>query len=304
MEVIETLGYSPNNAARALRSRRTRICGAVIPTLNHAIYAHETNALEERLSKSGYSLLVTTSEYDPIREFNQAKLLVERGAEGIVLVGDAHDPRLYDFLRARNVPFINTYVFNPHSKHPCAGFDNRRAAVQIIEFLIRLGHTDIGVIAGVSKDNDRVLERLEGIRSALQMRNLVLSSDRLVEKPYNIDDGYEAMRTLAGKGGPPTAVVCFSDILAIGALAYCADLCLDVPDEVSIVGFDNLDYGAYLRPALTTLEIPATKMGHLAANFLVQRLLGQNPPEFYELDTRLIVRSTTRQLADGSSSKK
>lgn len=304
MEVVESLGYSPDNAARALRSRRTRICGAVIPTLNHAIYAIETNALEERLSKAGYSLLVTTSEYDPIREFNQAKMLVERGAEGIVLVGDEHDPRLYDLLRVRHVPFINTYVFNPLSQHPCAGFDNRRSATQIVDFLLRLGHRDIGVIAGISKHNDRVKERLEGIRNALELKNLSLSRDRQVEKPYAISAGYEGMRELVGKGGPPTAVVCFSDVLAIGALAYCADLCIAVPDEISIVGYDNLEFGAHIRPALTTLEIPAVKMGHLAADFLIQRLRGRSPLEFQELETRLIVRSTTGPAAGESTQKK
>lgn len=293
LAAVERLGYSPNNAARALRSRRTRICGVVLPTLNHAIYAREANALEERLSDAGYSLLVTTSEYDPRREWRQTKMLVERGAEGVALVGDVHDPRLYELLRTRNVPFINTYVFDPLSKHPCAGFDNRKAAFQIVEFLIQLGHRDIGVIAGISKYNDRVRERMQGVRNAMEAHGLSYDPNRCVEAPYSIDAGYDGMRLLIAKGEPLTAVVCFSDILAIGALGYCADQDLAVPGEISIVGFDNLDYAAHVRPALTTLEVPATEMGRRAAEYLIGRLQGLEPREYCELETKLIVRSTT-----------
>ncbi len=290
---VERLGYTPNNAARALRSRRTRICGVVLPTLNHAIYAREANALEERLSEAGYSLLVTTSEYDPKRELRQTKLLVERGAEGVVLVGDVHDPRLYELLRVRNVPFINTYVFDPSSGHPCAGFDNRKAAFQIVEFLIQLGHRDIGVIAGISRYNDRVRERLEGVRRALLSYDLPFDPKRCIEEPYSIDAGYDGMRLLIGQGKPPTAVVCFSHILAIGALGYCADQEVSVPRDISIVGFDNLDYAAHVRPALTTLEVPAAEMGWRAAEYLLGCLHGTPPREYCELETKLIVRSTT-----------
>ena len=293
LATAERLGYTPNNAARALRSRRTRICGVVLPTLNHAIYAREANALEEKLSEAGYSLLVTTSEYDPKREFRQTKLLVERGAEGVVLVGDAHDPRLYELLRVRNVPFINTYVFDPTSGHPCAGFDNQRAAFQIVEFLIQLGHRDIGVIAGISKHNDRVQERIEGIRKALSSYDLRYDPKLCVEEPYSIDAGYDGMRLLLGKEKTPTAVVCFSDILAIGALGCCADQEVAVPREMSIVGFDNLDYAPYVRPALTTLEVSAAEMGWRAAEYLIARLHGAPTREYSELETKLIVRSTT-----------
>lgn len=299
MEAVDTLGYTLNNAARALRSRRTRICGAILPTLNHAIYAAETNAVEERLGEEGYTLLVATSEYDVAREFSQAKMLVERGAEGLVLVGDVHDPRLYDLLRLRGVPFVNTYVFNPDSGHPCVGFDNYRAMAKIVEYLVRLGHEKFGLITGLAKDNDRVQERLKGIHDTLKANGLSVTSDQIIEKPYSLTAGYEAMRMLANAKVSPTAVVCFSDILAIGAIAYCADLSLVVPDDVSIVGFDNLAFSAYIRPPLTTLEIPAKEMGKLAAEYLMKRIEGETPTEHQELDTRLITRATTARWSEG-----
>jgi LacI family transcriptional regulator len=294
LSAVNELDFTPNNAARALRSRRTRICGAVIPTLNHAIYARAVNALEERLGEAGYSLIVTTSEYDPARELRQTRLLVERGAEAIMLVGDSHDIRLYDLLHTQNVPYVNTYVFNPRSGHPCVGFDNGQAARQIMEFLILLGHRDIGVIAGVTTDNDRATQRLRGAREALAEHGAILRPERVVEEPYSNDAGYDGMRTLLARGTPPTAVICFSDVLAIGALAFCADDGISVPEDLSVVGFDNLEYAAHVRPALTTIEVPAGEMGRRAAEYLIGRLQGDEQKDAWELETKLIVRATTQ----------
>jgi LacI family transcriptional regulator len=293
-EAVERLGFTPDTAARALRSRRTNMCGAVIPTLDHAIYARQVNALQERLLALGYSLIVTTSHYDGIREFEQARMLVERGAEGLVLVGDAHDPRLYDFLDLRNVPFVNTYVFNPTSGHPCVGFDNEKAAREVTEFLLLLGHRRFGIVAGLSEGNDRVGQRLAGTLEALSRHGISLPLNRIVEEPYAIDAGYEGMRTLLSSGETPTAVFCFSDILAIGAVACAQDKGLTVPGDISVVGFDNLDYAGYVRPALTTVEVPAAEMGRLAAEYLAARLRGERRRDYWELETRLIVRRTTR----------
>lgn len=306
ISAVNELGFTPNNAARALRSRRTRICGAVIPTLNHAIYARAVNALEERLGAAGYSLIVATSEYDSARELRQTRLLVERGAEAIMLVGDSHDGRLYELLQTHNVPYVNIYVFNPRSGHPCVGFDNKRAARQITEFLILLGHRDVGVIAGLATDNDRVMQRVLGAREALAEQGMVLRAERVVEEPYTIDAGYDGMRTLLACGTPPTAVICFSDVLAVGALAYCEDIGMAVPRDISIVGFDNLEYAAHVRPALTTMEVPTSEMGRQAADYLIGRLKGDRPKDARELETKLIVRATThpprRQALEHSSS--
>ena len=293
MEAVDKLGYTLDNSARALRSRRTRICGAIIQTLNHAIYAYATNTLEERLGEEGYTLLLATSEYELNREYIQAKMLIERGAEALVLVGGVHDPRLYHLLQVRDVPYINTYVFNPKSVHPCVGFDNYRASAKIIKYLVGLGHKEFGIISGIMKNNDRVQERLRGINSTLNENGLFLKENCYVEKPYSLKGGYEAMRILNEVGSNPTAVVCFSDILAIGAMTYCNDNDLNVPNHVSIVGFDNLPYSLYYRPALTTLEIPSKEMGHLSAEFLINELNGRSPKEFQELEAKLIVRSST-----------
>jgi len=292
-DAVEKLGYTPNNAARALRSKHSHIIGLVIPTIDHAIFAQLTNALEKHLTRAGYSLLVTTSEFDLQRELQHAQLLVERGSEGIVLVGHLHDRKLYDFLQAKKVPYVNTYAYRPLDGHPCIGFDNRRATRQITEYLFSLGHTDIAVIAGPTKNNDRAGDRLAGVQDAFRLRGRELDPARVAEQPYSIGAGREGLRLLLSRGARPTAVVCGSDVLAFGAVAECAALNVRVPEDISIVGFDDQDFAAHLTPPLTTLQVAGTEIGERAAGYLLARLRGETPPDFAEVEARLIVRGTT-----------
>ncbi|WP_233858454.1 LacI family DNA-binding transcriptional regulator [Paraburkholderia sp. HD33-4] len=298
---VRRLGYTPNNAARALRSRRTRMIGAVLPTLEHAIYARLANSLENELARDGYSLIVTTSAFDARKESKQTQMMIERGAEGVVLVGDAHKKELYEFLQLRNVPYINTYVYSAGSGHPCVGFDNRRTATQIADYLLSLGHTEIAMITGISTDNDRVRQRIEGVTQALTAHGLSLSAGRIVEAPYTIAAGRNGMRRLLGQSVHPTAVICTSDILAFGCMSECAAAGISVPRDISIIGFDDLEFAPHLQPPLTTMQVPALEMGAQAGRYLIDVLEGKSPLDSVELEARLIIRGTTAQPPKSSA---
>ncbi|MEY2609293.1 MAG: LacI family transcriptional regulator, partial [Verrucomicrobiota bacterium] len=218
--------------------------------------------------------VITTSDYRLDSELEQARILLERGIEALVLVGDEHDPKLYRLVADQEVPYINTYVYKPEQRHACVGFDNRLAGRKLANHLIDLGHRTIGMIGGISYHNDRARERILGVREALLENGLELPDQLLTEKPYDIASGREALRYILGASRRPTAIVCGSDVLAFGALAECQAIGLRVPDRLSIVGFDNLEFYSHLTPPLTTIEIPAEKMGERAADFLVRQLAG------------------------------
>ena len=298
LAALDELGYVPNNAARALRSRKSRIVGTVIPTLSHAIYARQVDALQKRLEEDGYSLVVTTSEYDLSTEYRQARLLLGRDVEGVVLVGDLHDDSLYALLEGQGIPYINTYVYNPQSGHPCVGFDNKRAGGKLANFLADLGHRTIGMIAGVTAHNDRAAERVQGFRSALLTRGLRLPDTAVSEQKYTIEGGRVALRALLDNHSDLTAIACGSDILAFGALIEAAELGVGVPRQLSLTGFDNLEFAAHLTPPLTTIEVPTAQMGRLAAEYLIDKLAGQQPRPFTNLEARLIARNTTAPPAN------
>ena len=292
-DVIKDMGYTRNAAARALRSQSNRLFGALVPTLNQAIYAAMIDALQRRLSERGYLLVVGQTDFSPETELLHVNALIEHGAEALVLVGHAHSPDLYELLERKKIPFINTYTYSPDSGHPCVGFDNALATRQMADFVMDLGHQDVAVIVGVTKNNDRATERLEGVRQAIADRGLTLNPEYIFESRYTIDGGRHAMRQLLRLQRPPTAVLTGSDVLAFGALVECKAQGIAVPEQVSIVGFDDMEFAAHLEPPLTTLQVPVAQMGQNAADYLLACVANEPRYDQVELETRLVVRKTT-----------
>ena len=292
-DVIKDMGYTRNAAARALRSQSNRLFGALVPTLNQAIYAAMIDALQRRLSERGYLLVVGQTDFSPETELLHVNALIEHGAEALVLVGHAHSPDLYELLERKKIPFINTYTYSPDSGHPCVGFDNALATRQMADFVMDLGHQDVAVIVGVTKNNDRATERLEGVRQAIAARGLTLNPEYIFESRYTIDGGRHAMRQLLRLQRPPTAVLTGSDVLAFGALVECKAQGIAVPEQVSIVGFDDMEFAAHLEPPLTTLQVPVAQMGQNAADYLLACVANEPRYDQVELETRLVVRKTT-----------
>lgn len=298
LAAMRELGYMPNSAARALRSQRSHIMGIVIPTLHHAIYARLVEGMQRKLAERWYSLLVATFEYDLRREREQAHLLIERGVEGLAMVGELHEPELYEDMQRLRLPYVNTYVYRPDALHPCVGFDNCQVMEQVVDYLTGLGHRRFGMISGITANNDRAAQRLLGVRKALEKHGLKLSKELVYERPFAIASGREGLRYLRSLNPPPTAIVCGNDILAMGAVIECGALKLKIPRQVSIVGFDNLEFASFLDPPLTTMEVPASYMGERAAELLLHRVLGESTVPSVQIDPRLVVRRSTGPMKE------
>ena len=290
---VETLGYVPYGPARALASRRSHTIGAVVPTIDNAIFARTIQALQARLFEANFTLLLASSEYDYPRELREVQSLVERGIDGLILVGENRDASIYELLEKKRVPYINTWIYREESPHPCVGFDNAQAAYQIGSYLLDIGHRRIAMVAGVREGNDRAAARVEGVTAALAERSLRFDRGHLVEHPYHIAEGRRAASRLLASPNRPTAIICGNDVLALGVLFECRARGVQVPQEVSITGFDDLDLSANIDPPLTTIRVPAAEMGRHAAEYLLARLEKSPAPEKTELPATLVLRETT-----------
>lgn len=291
--VAESLGYIPYQAARSLVSRRFNAIGAVLPTIDNAIFAKATEALQRRLNAHGYTLLLASTEYDGTRELAEVQTLIEHGVDGLVLVGAEHEAGVERMLKAKRIPFVNTWVYDVATAGPCIGFDNRAAMEHLTRFLLDLGHRHFGMIAGITRGNDRAAQRVRGVRDLLALRNVELHERHIIECPYTIADGRAAMATLLMDSALPTAVICGNDVLAFGALFECLARGVRVPDVVSITGFDDLDLACHVQPPLTTMRVPAAEMGLRAADYLVAQVKGEAVARRIELVPNLIARGTT-----------
>ena len=292
-QAVQALGYVAHGAARALASRRTHTIGAVIPTLDNAIFANTAHALQKALDDAGYTLLLGCHEFDAGVEARVTEALIERGVDGLVLLGATHHASVFQMIDTHQIPYILTWALDAAGRHPCVGFDNRAAAVRIARHLLDLGHREFAMISGVTSGNERAAERLEGVRQALATRGLALAPGRVVEKPYTLTAGREGLREVLRASPRPTAVVCGNDVLAIGALAECQAQGLAVPRDVSVTGFDDLEMAAVVTPALTTVHFPTADLGTFAGRHLLDRLAREPVEQRTELPVELAVRAST-----------
>jgi LacI family transcriptional regulator len=290
---IAALEYIPHGAAQALASQRSRTIGTIVPTLDNAIFAKGIQAFQQRLQDAGYTLFIASSNYSHDEERTQAETLIMRGVDGMMLIGLDHHDLLFERLKQKQMPYINTWSFRSDSDHPCIGFNNFDAAVRLTTYMLDIGHTRFGIISGITRDNDRAHDRLQGILRTLSERGLTVPDNMLSECPYDIAASRQAMKRLLDSAEPPTAVICGNDVLAYGALLECQASGHTVPDDVSITGFDDLPMSHHIQPPLTTMHVPSEEMGQKAADYLLACLNGESLPEHTELEVNLIIRSTT-----------
>ncbi len=293
---VRELGYVPSGAARALASNRTFTVGAVVPTLNNAIFAASIEAFEETLSKNGYTLLVTVSNYDPTHEVEQIRRLLEREVDALMLVGLDHHDDAWRLVERSGCPTVAIWGHAKNPAIPCLGFDNASAAAHAIDHLVELGHRRIGMVAGISDGNDRARARRRGVERALKRHGLPVDAGLFTERPYSHNDGRAGFAEVMDRNDPPTAIMCGNDVLAMGVLFEARDRGIAVPAELSVIGFDNLPITEQLSPALTTIQVPSVAIGTASANAIVAHLADGSPIHSQTFDAPFVLRGTTRAV--------
>ncbi|MEL6585037.1 MAG: LacI family DNA-binding transcriptional regulator [Pseudomonadota bacterium] len=292
LAAVETLGYSPNFGARIMAAKRTRTMGAIIPTMDNAIFARGLQAFQETLLQAGYSLVVASSLYDPAQEAAQVRTLVARGAEGLLLIGQDRDAAIHQFLATQNVPAIAAWCADADAPLPSVGFDNRLAMKALAHRVIQLGHARIAMISAPVAGNDRARMRVHGVREAMADAGLGPDSLTVVEAAYEIQAGAEAFDQLMQRRPRPTVVICGNDVQAVGATTMARQMRLSVPRDVSVTGFDDMDLAHVSVPPLTTVQVPHHRMGRDAAQLLVQMVEGGTPGRTIPLDAPLKERAS------------
>ncbi len=290
LKAVAELGYAPNFGARALAAKQTNTVGAVIPTMENAVFARGIQAFQEELGRHGKTLLIASSAYQSELEDEQVRALVARGADALLLIGYDRSPELYSFLSKRSVPTLVAWSFAEASDQPAIGFDNCAAMAGLGRLVIGHGHQNIACISAPTASNDRARGRVEGVRRAMAEAGLDSATLLLVETPYGIENGEIAFRQVMARAPDTTAVMCVNDVLAIGALRAAREMGLAVPDDVSITGFDDIEIAVLAEPALTTVHVPHREMGRRAAGMLVGMLRDGETPASVNLPTDIRMR--------------
>lgn len=293
MKVIERHDYVSHRAAGELAGGRSMTIGLVIPTITNSIYAASTQAIQRAAQRESYSVLLGISDFEPEEEARIIRRLVERRVDGLILTGGGRDPAVYRVLERHNIPCVVTWRSAGAPNCPCVSFDNYRAGRLAMKHLIDLGHRRIGLICGRSEVNDRAMERRKSYEDALTDHGIAVDGSLIFERDFEFIEGHTAMRRMLVHADPPTAVFAANDIQAIGAISACREKGLEVPHDISVIGFDDLPVAEFTVPKLTTIHVPGDRMGHIAALRLFEMIGGEIEPRSEVLPVELVLRDST-----------
>lgn len=291
--VVDQLGWVPDGAARALTTRRSGAIGAVFPTLTHGDFARATATIQAELHARGYTLLLACSNYDPDLEYEQVRKFVERGVDGIILVGENHRPELMTMLQDRRVTFVNTFVYSPETHGTCIGPDNHKALYNLTRYLADLGHRRFGVVGQSTRNNDRAAARLQGTRDALAELGLALDPQHVAMGEWSIAEGRALFRKVMSTSPAPTVVLCGNAYLAVGAMLESMAMGLDVPGQVSIVSYDDIELMSELPITVTTVKVNSEGIGREAARFVISKIERKPESIVFEWGAEILVRASS-----------
>jgi LacI family transcriptional regulator len=296
LQVIRRLNYTPNVIARSLIANETKSIGLVIKEIDNPYFSKIMKGVFDACSRHGYSVLLGSSELAPAQERKSIEALMSRRVDGLILSplqgADVDFSYLADLIRD-HYPLAMLGSVKNYATH-VVDFDNVEAAYRAVSYLIELGHTRIVHFTGpaYSAHSD---ERLAGYRKAHIDRNLPVRETDIVPVGSYAAASHDAAKVFFSDAADrPTAVFCYNDLVAVGLMNALAELGISVPDQVSVMGFDNLELGEYFRTPLTTVHVPAYEIGFAAAELLI-RQMGHPEPDRHEkilFQTKLVIRNS------------
>ena len=276
------LGYIRDRMAGTLHHGFSGTFGLIVPTIDNAIFAELIEAFSARLQERDRTMLIAAHGYDLAMETAIVRSLLERRIDGIALIGFDHEAVPFNMLAQRDVPVISVWNYHEDSKIPCVGADNYEAGRLITQHILKLGHQDIAFVFPETKSNDRARDRLKGALDTAKQYGLNVPEHRLQSCAYDVGAAKQMAKSVLTQNAP-TAFICCNDIIAHGVLFACQSMNVKVPEDVSIVGIGDFGGSEHLEPALTTVRLPANRIGVQAADTLLSMSeTGMPPKEFVE----------------------
>jgi LacI family transcriptional regulator len=293
-EAMRALNYRPSALARSLRRQETQTIGILVPQLDQPFFSALAFAAEKALFSSDYRALICSAEERRDKEDAYIEMLMRQRVDGVILVPTGQSSDNVRRLLDEGVPVVLVDRDLPNLSINRVMCDNRRGGAQAIEHLLALGHQRIGVIGG-PEYSESIIERMNGARGALEAAGIPFDPDLFVTGSLlQFEMGYTAGRNLLQRESRPTAIFALTDVMAIGVLHAAVELGLWLPDELSVIGYDNIPIAAYSIPELTTIAQPIYAMGEAAADILIRHVREiEAPIETIKLDTQLMLRKST-----------
>jgi LacI family repressor for deo operon, udp, cdd, tsx, nupC, and nupG len=294
LEAVKAVGYRPNMMARNFRAKKAFAVVVLVPNIANPFFSRVIRGIEQGAQLEGYAVLLGDTQALKEREAEYISLVSSRQADGIIQLSSNVDGVL-DVLGDMDgpIPLVNACECAVNPPCPTIRIDNVAAAQKAMEHLISLGHERIGIILGPG-DSPLTIDRLKGYKLALMEHNLPFDKRLVASGDFSLGSGRRAVTSLSAVNNPPSAIFCCNDEMAIGAMHRVKADGFRVPEDISIIGFDDIEFASYVDPALTTIAQPTEELGKVAFSVLLDLLEGRTPEQMeFILPTELIVRDST-----------
>jgi DNA-binding LacI/PurR family transcriptional regulator len=275
---IDTLGYRPSRLASSLVTGRTNTIGVMIPDITNPFFGQVVRGCEDVLYAAGYSIFLCNTSEDEKKQASYLEILVDRGVDGLLIFGarSAEAVRSASAVVRDEIPVIAEDSPAQNQNTTIIDIDNIGGAQVAVEHLIAHGHTRIAHLGGPTQ-RLAADHRLQGYRQALEHAGIPYDDALVLRCSPSIRGGLQSAMTLIQQH-KPSALFCYNDLMAVGAMVACRQLDLKIPHDIAVVGFDDIAIASLIEPALTTVRVRQYEMGRLASELLLERLAGKEPP--------------------------
>ncbi len=298
LSAMDDLNYQPNKLASSLRrkDKRTQTLGLLVPDSLNPFFTEALRGVEDACFKANYNVFLCNSENQPKKELEYLEDLIGKQIDGIILISTGTQDSI-ELLNQNNITPVLVDRELGHNKCDSVMLENELGGQIAAQYLIDLGHQRIGCITGPSFLTPSA-KRVLGYRKSLQDAGIPIDEAMIVQGDFRPQSGYSGMNTLLALPDPPTAVFACNDMMAIGAMHAIHEANLQIPNDISIIGFDDIMFASYTMPPLTTVAQPSYEMGLIAAEILINRLSdSRSQPRQEILSPTLVIRESCRALS-------
>ncbi|MEH7176860.1 LacI family DNA-binding transcriptional regulator [Neobacillus vireti] len=298
LEIIEELEYRPNSIARSMITKQTKTIGLIIPDIRNPFFPELVRGVEDFANLHAYNVFLCNTDGDPKRELEYVSLLKEKNVDGIIFTYSCAENilRLEEIVIDQNISLVLLDRGVEDQKFSSVSIHNESAGYLATKHLLDISHTKIGCITGPAQfPNSKA--RLNGYKRALKEAAIPFNQDLILAADYQMDGGYLAAKTLLAEKDI-TAIFAFNDLMAFGVYQAAEEKGLTIPNDLSVVGFDNIKYNQLLHPKLTTIEQSVYEMGEISAKILLEQITqgGDVKNKTLYLEPTLILRESTKKL--------
>ncbi|MBD1382288.1 LacI family DNA-binding transcriptional regulator [Metabacillus arenae] len=295
LKIIKELGYKPNEVARNLVNRKTNTIGVLVPKLSSSFSARLLQGIERVSHQNQYTVFVCNTDSSGTRTLEYLKLLSEKQVEGIVFASKYLTNEYYEAISSLQIPTVIVSSFSKRKELPFLKVNDEEAAYAATEYLIKKGHQRVAMISGPKKDLIAGLPRIIGYHRALSDHHFDLDENLMAYGDFTYTSGYRAIEQLLKKDPNVTAVFAASDEMALGVISYCYEKGIRIPDQLSVIGYDDTELAQMSTPPLTTVHQPIQKMGEKAVETLIKMGKGEKVESRF-LPFSIIERLSTRTI--------